>query len=531
MVKISIRTFMFSFLLLMSGQAAAQGLVRSSGIGLRIGFWNVTNHPTAINSSFYGQQATVDIGGAGASIYFFSRAHENWFLEMSFGAVGGAHEEHTIWGTQSTEISAVVPLLFGVRYDLLTTRFPSALQPYLSVGGGPYWTTSIKGESTGLEATLESSSRWGAYAGGGVNLVLASWFALNFDTKYHFVDFQFEKDYSGLEFAFGFNVMWGQKREIFQIKDIKLVVTDIYPAYYQFYNTYPLALVSVKNVAGYPIDVKIRSSIKHYSERVKESPSYHIDRGKTQDIPVTAIFGNSLLNAEQREPAVLDISIEARAGRTLTREISAHIMVHNRNAWNGDMDKLGLFVTPDNPEILDFSRAAIQSHLFDNLAGSGNFQKAQLIFDALQSHDIRYISDPNILFYKDDRVQYATETLHLRHGDCDDLVVLYASLLESLGIKTAFIEVKNPQQDIAHLYLMFDSGMEPAQAHVISSNEKRFIVRERASGKSTVWIPVETTLIQQGFEQAWKTGATNYLKEGMVENGLEQGWVRIIDIE
>lgn len=531
MFSLYTRIIIMSLFFMISTQVHAQGLTRSSGIGFRVGFWNVTNHPTRINTSQFGQDATIDIGGAGASLYFFTRVHENWFMEMSFGAVGGVHEEYSNFVTKTTEVSAVVPLLFGLRYNLLSTRFPSALQPYLSLGGGPYWTSNIKGENSGSEATVESSMVWGGYGGGGINLVLASWFALNFDAKYHMVDFKFEKEYSGLEFSMGLSFMWGQKREIFQVRDIRLIVKDIYPAYYQFYNTYPLALVTIKNVAGYPIDVKIRSKVKHYSERPKESQSFRIERGKSRDIPVTAIFGKRLLNADRREPAVLDIEIEAKAGRTLTREISAHIMVHNRNAWNGEMDKLGFFVTPDNEEILGLTRNILRDKKFDDGGALGNLQKAREIFEELRDQEIRYHSDPNIPYYRDDRVQFATETLKLRHGDCDDLVVLYSSLLESIGINTAFVEVKDPQKAIAHLYLIFDSGVEPARAHLISSNEKRYIVRERAGGKATVWIPVETTLIENGFEEAWKIGATNYLKEGLVMNGLEQDWVRIIDVE
>ena len=67
---------------------------RSHGIGLRVAFWNVTDHPTRIDLGGYGESATVNIGGAGSWIYFFSRMHNNWFLEFHLGAVAGVHEEH-----------------------------------------------------------------------------------------------------------------------------------------------------------------------------------------------------------------------------------------------------------------------------------------------------------------------------------------------------------------------------------------------------------------------------------------------------
>jgi len=529
-VSIFITILIISFL---SVNSFAQGMSRSSGIGLRIGSWNVTNHPTRISTTGYGKDAVVDIGGAGVWLYFFSRVYYNLFFEFNMGAVGGVHEEHTNYIIRNTEVSAIVPVLFGLRYDLLSTRFPTAFQPYLSLGGGPYWTTSVRSEDVylGGQQSVESNLKYGAYAGGGINIVIASWFALNFDLKYHFVDFEFEKDYSGLEFSGGFSFMWGRKREIFQIKGIRPIVSDVYPTYYQFYNTYPLALVSIKNVAGYPIEVNIRSNIRNFSERPKDSGYIRINQGKTKDIPVTAIFGKRLLQADRREPAVLDMEIEARAGRTMKKAISAQIMIHNRNAWNGEMDKLVFFVTSDNEEILNLSRGIVSQKKIKDSNGSGNFQKAKLIFEELKNKGIHYNRDPNILFYKDDRVQFALETLNLGNGDCDDLVVLYASLLESLGINTAFIEVQDPQKEIAHLYLIFNSDLSPNQGYMISSNEKRFVIREGSQGQSKIWIPIETTLIEQGFEEAWKAGATAYLQEGVIRNGIEQGWVRIIDVE
>jgi len=144
---------------------------------------------------------------------------------------------------------------------------------------------------------------------------------------------------------------------------------------------------------------------------------------------------------------------------------------------------------------------------------------------------LRYHSDPNIPFYKDDRVQYAHETLNLKSGDCDDLVVLYASLLESVGINTAFVEVRDSQKELAHLYLMFNTSVSPIQGHLISSNEKRYLMRDNSIGQKTIWLPIETTLINHGFEQAWKAGALEYLEDGVVRSGIAEGWVRIIDVE
>lgn len=513
--------------------AFSQGMSRSTGLGLRVGFWNVTGHPTKFSSSLTGSDVNVDIGGAGAGLYFFSRFYQNWFLEFNLGAMAGIHGEHNQQNPYNVKATSIVPILFGLRYDILSTRMPSSIQPYLAMGTGSYWIATSEeiwiGPSTETRINIESTQKYGAYVGGGANILVASWLALNFDLKYNFVDFQFEKDYSGLGFSFGFSFMWGSKREIMQIKDIRLIVPDIYPAYYQFYNTYPLALVSVKNVAGYPIEVNVRSNLRPYSERPKDSGFIRIDKGKTVDVPVTAIFGNRLSQVSQRDPAVLDIEVEARAGTTFKKQLSAQVIVHTRNSWNGEMDKLAWFLTPDDEKVMQLSREFTQEIEYND--DTILFRKAQSVFEKLREMGIHYRHDPNILFYQDDRVQYAMETIDQRGGDCDDLVILYASFLESLGIKTAFVETRDPEKEIAHLYLLFATGLPAEQRQLISSNEKRFILRDKSNGEKEIWIPVETTLIEKGFEEAWKMGATEYLQDGIIRNGLEQAWVKVIDVK
>ncbi|HEX9972083.1 MAG TPA: hypothetical protein VGD14_08445, partial [bacterium] len=373
--------------------AFSQGMSRSTGLGLRAGFWNVTGHPTRFSSSLTGSNVNVDIGGAGAWVYFFSRFYQNWFLEFNLGALGGIHGEQNQFLLYNVKATSIVPILFGLRYDMLSTRMPSSIQPYLAIGTGSYWIATseeilMNPFETETAINIESIQKYGAYLGGGANILVASWLALNFDLKYHFVDFQFEKDYSGLGFSFGFSFMWGSKREIMQIKDIRMIVPDIYPAYYQFYNTYPLALVSIKNVAGHPIEVNVRSNIRPYSERPKDSGFIRIDKGKTVDVPVTAIFGNKLSQVSQRDPAVLDIEVEARAGTTFKKQLSAQVIVHTRNSWNGEMDKLGWFLTPDDEKVLQLSREFTQHAEYND--DTMLFRKAQAVFEKLSEMGIHY---------------------------------------------------------------------------------------------------------------------------------------------
>lgn len=527
-------TIVLLFFVITGGSLLGQGLPRSTGIGIRGGMWVGQGGTSSTGTSLGDLSVAVEtnIGGSGY-IYFFSRLTGNWFLEASFGGIGTASSiENSLTGNK-IEGNAVVPALLGCRFDFLPAQVGRTMHPYLSLGGGSYWiidSTIETGLSTRVAA--ESDFEIGVYTGVGMHITLASWFALNFDTKYHFVGFDPGGAYSGFEFGMGFAFMWGRKRQIFRIEEIKVIVEDIYPAYHSFYNTYPIALVAIKNTVDYPIEVNIKSEIQGYSERPQESGFIRIEGGEQKDIPVRALFGSKLLSASQREPAVIDLEVEARAGIVHTTQVSAHVMIHNRNAWNGEIDKLGFFVTPDAEEILAFHRTLTASDTVSTEMGGRlrNINVARAVLQRLRQLDIRYQTDPNILFYQDDRVQFANETLDIRAGDCDDLVVLLSSLFEGAGIKTAFVDVQNPEKEVAHVYLLMDTGLTPDQGHLVSSNEKRYLIREQRGGKRTIWIPVESTLLGSGFDEAWQSGAMQYLQEGVIQNGLTQGWVKIIDV-
>lgn len=505
-------------------------VTRSSGLGFRFSFWNVTNQPTKIGVTGLGEEVTIHINGAGASVYFFSRIQANWYFELSLDAIGTVEGTSSKFSDNDFNVSALVPLLFGLRYDLLSTRFSSAFQPYLSLGAGPYWGSSIQlsGDNFNAEQSLNSGIDYGGYLGGGTNVMLWSWLALNFDFKYHFVDFRTTNKYSGLQFGIGFNLMWGRKREIFRVKGTKILVPNIYPTFYQFYKTYPLALVTVQNTAGYPIEVNVRCHINGFSEKPKDSGFIRIGRGKTADIPVTAFFRSSFREINRREAAIMNLEVEARTGGIHRKTFSAQITIHHRNAWDGDVEKLKFFVTPGDEHVLQFTRQQIEINQKTDAKAVQSLNSAQMIFEKLRRLGLKYRTDPNIPFYQDDRVQFAAETLKMKGGDCDDLVVLYASLLESVGIHTAFVEVQDPQKTMAHLYLLFDSGLSFEQGNQISANEKKYIFRKETN---TIWIPVETTLIKDGFEKAWNSAALAWLQEGILRAGLADGWVKIVDVK
>ncbi len=529
------------WVLLLSMMLAAQtGITRSSSLGFRLGFWDIEENSFDIFVSDEVGNDFVNIGGAAFWLDYTSRVHDNWFWEFNMGFIGDVVVLDSIDNREYVDVEAVLPILVGLRYDLLSNRLPGKVQPYLTAGVGPYWSTDVNVVTQqnpipgpvpfDTTSTTRTSSRvdLGGYVGTGLHFVFNSRLALKMDLKYHRPK-MFDED-GVFDFGFGLSFMWGSRKELFRVKKTQVIVSDIYPAFHQFYSTYPLAMVSVQNTAGFPIEVNVRSRVRPYSSRMHESGFRRLKRGETKEIPVTAIFDPGISNVESREPAVLEIEVEGRANTTLRKAISEQVTVHTRNSWNGEVDKLSFFIASGDPQIVTMSREMTRDLPNDSLEGLSNLRAAEAVFNSLGSMDLRYQSDPNVPFYQDDRVQFPEETIRLGGGDCDDLVILYASLLESLGIRTAFVQVRDPEESIAHLYLLFDTGVDANDAAVVSSNEKRYVIRKSFDGDLTAWIPVETTMIANGFAEAWQSGALAYLEQGIIRSGLDSGWMQVIDV-
>jgi hypothetical protein len=108
-------------------------------------------------------------------------------------------------------------------------------------------------------------------------------------------------------------------------------------------------------------------------------------------------------------------------------------------------------------------------------------------------------------------------------GDCDDSVTLFCNCLEAVGIHTAVIELPN------HVLMVFTTNvtMEAIPSEIYEHPEKKiyehfqWISRpEYSEGKPIAWIPVETTLIEAGFDAAWKE-ALKVLRERAEDVGDE----------
>ena len=308
------------------------------------------------------------------------------------------------------------------------------------------------------------------------------------------------------------------------------VSAGVFPAASEAFAYRPLGKVRVHSVANSPIDVRASFYLDGFMDQPTETPLVHLAPGDVADLPLTAVFTDRIRSVQKTVVKDAEVRVSAVASEDFDDKVQTRIVLHGRNDWDGDVMSLRYFVTPDDPAVIRYSRdilLGLRDSLLSTPRGLEPFEKAKLLFNAFAGKLI-FVNDPRLTA---DYVQYPSETLSLRGGDCDDMTVCFTSLLSSIGIATAFVDVVPPgHPDDAHIYLLFDTGLDPAFGKSLSDNPKRYVVRKNSTGRETLWIPVETTVITRGFEAAWARGAEEHFQHTDIDLGLIKGWVRIVDV-
>lgn len=308
------------------------------------------------------------------------------------------------------------------------------------------------------------------------------------------------------------------------------VFQEIYPSASSIYSYNPLAEAYVRNVSDKPVEATVSLFIERLMDVPTEARSVRIEPGERATVPIYAIFNDQIRSVTQSSVREGYVYVTTQRGEEYDDRYQTHLVVHGRNDWNGDVDRLKYFMTPDDAAVLQFTRTVLKQYKERTDSAQlrlRNFFRSRVLFDEFAQR-LTYVHDPK---KSQDYVQYPSETLSLRGGDCDDMTVCYASLLTSIGLPVAFIDViPSEKPSDAHIYMMFDTGIEAEYAQLVSDNPKRFVIRKSSRGKETVWIPIETTVIAKGFDEAWSVGAKEYYEVVEIGLGLVKGWVKIVDV-
>jgi hypothetical protein len=336
--------------------------------------------------------------------------------------------------------------------------------------------------------------------------------------------------FSGDRASISIKAILGSVREsLVRIEGVEML-GGIYPSAYQSLAYRSIGKVRVRNTSGTPVQARVSFFLEKLMDAPTESQPVSIQPGESVDIPFTAVFNDGVKHV----PAITirdgTVGVTAALESEYDDRARARVLIHGRNDWDGTPGSLRYFVTPDDPDVIRTAREIMlknKDSLADVPPELGSLRRAKILCDAFRG-TLVYVSDPKHLT---EFVQYSTETLRSRTGDCTDMTVCFASLLSSMGISTAFVDVVPPAHpEKSHIFLLFDTGVSPEFGDHVSSNPKRYVLRKSKSGRETIWLPLESTAITGGFDEAWTEGAQQYFDDVELGLGLVAGWVHIVDV-
>jgi tetratricopeptide (TPR) repeat protein len=325
--------------------------------------------------------------------------------------------------------------------------------------------------------------------------------------------------YQGIGVSFGVRYHIGAGGGAANLK-VEPALRPIFPLFYSYYDKNPAGSTTIKNTSTGTIqDLKVSFFVKQFMDQPKVTwTCKELARGEEKTFDVFALFRDNIFGVTEATKVAGEISVAYKYfGNDVTGSYPVTVTVHNRNGmtWD-DTCKAAAFITSNDMNIRSFAaRAVPDARSRGTAAINATFRAAMALFTAMRIQGVAYIPDPKTFASKVenkeavDYLQFPAQTLETRAGDCDDLTILYAALLESAGIETAFITVPG------HIYVAFNLDLDPRTAAATFVNPADLITRENET-----WIPVEITRVRDGFLRAWQTGAQEWRSASAGQNAV-----------
>ena len=285
----------------------------------------------------------------------------------------------------------------------------------------------------------------------------------------------------------------------------------VFPVFYRYYDEHPVGTATFTNNSALTISgIELVVNIPRFMDvPQKQTVVDQLGPGEELQIPLTILFNDGLLGVTEGTRVACEFRVSYQVGGT-TRDytVDTALNIADRNAMTWDDDrKAASFVTAKEPTVLAFARnvaSVVRSSGY--LGVNSSLRTGMAMLEAMAAYGINYVIDPTTPHSElseqslsVDFLQFPRQTFQFKAGDCDDLSILYVSNLEAVGIECAFLTIPG------HLYSAFSTGLSMQQARRAFSTTADMINHD-----GIAWIPVETTLLQEGFLEAWRVGARQW---------------------
>lgn len=404
----------------------------------------------------------------------------------------------------------IVPTPAGKNLTLLTMGLGAGIQQALGSRLG----LSVSAGSGYYAATWASEQAGRFYLKGSADLSyrFTPAFSLSLGASYGHYFGPGEPLYQAVSASLTGGISIGGLRGGTNIAAQEVTLDPVFPVFYAYYDKKPLGSVTIMNREDGDIqDVTVSFFVKQYMDQPKPCAAFpSLARGRSVQVPLYAILSEQVLRLTESTKVSSDVIVDySFLGSRRQARFNETLRINHRNAMTWDDDRrVAAFVSAKDPAVLRYSKftAGLIREAGSAVEVDQNLRFAMGLFEGLRLYGLNYVVDPTTP-YKElsankgalDYLQFPYQTLVYRGGDCDDLSILYTSILESVGIKTAFITIPG------HIYMAFALGTDEAGARGSFLNPDELVYEQ-----GSVWLPVEITLVSEGFVKAWAVGAKEW---------------------
>ncbi len=283
----------------------------------------------------------------------------------------------------------------------------------------------------------------------------------------------------------------------------QVVAGPIYSAQLASYeNRAPVGRVRVTHSGDRPaLGVVVAAKLDGLAERLSLSEPVDLAPGQTADLPVSLWLDRAQIGALVA-PRTFPLEVELRFEhdgftQVVRRRSSALVYAKNALRWSESPNSAVAFVDSKAQGLAAWVREARSA------AADSDHPLAEpaALFAAMST--LRYAKDAANPFDPEgvDDVRFPAETLVDGEGDCDDLAVLYASLLEASGVPALLLLTPG------HVLVAAGTGLSPTSASRLDLDPDATLVHG-----GQLFVPVETTAVGKPFDEAWKRAARSIAK-------------------
>lgn len=280
---------------------------------------------------------------------------------------------------------------------------------------------------------------------------------------------------------------------------------NIYPLFASTYKEYPFAYVYLTNRNNAEIR-NLRVSFKadkYTSSAFVCGEVKRLQKNKTVEIPLLADFSTELYQFSENGQFPAQVVIEySLLGKKYTEIKEVVVSCYNRNTFNwNNSDGIVSLISPNDGSAIELSKTII-GIIRDNthLGINQNLEYSMALFECLNTMGIIYERDLQTPYeeyhYLDDvdYIQFPFQTITYKAGDCDDLAVLFASMLSSVGINSSLLFTEDDV--ICGIDLNITSSAASKQ---FSSLDRLINIDE------VLYLPVSMKNLGKGYFSAWST--------------------------